>query len=194
MRPEDAAAAAAAGASAVSFILVPGRRRTLTLDEALRVRQAIPSSLVAVAVVAPQPPTAAARLAAALELDALQLHGSWTEEAAGLVRRRVRVLRTWDLEAPPPTEADWLLADLGAGGTGQSWDWRRVRGVGRDVPLILAGGLTPDNVALALDQAEPDGVDVSSGVESEGVKDPLKIRRFCEAAWGWAHERSAGGS
>ena len=74
------------------------------------------------------------------------------------------------------SEADLVLLDHGSGGSGEAFDWSLIREIRRD--FILAGGLTPENVREAVEQTGPAAVDVSSGVETEGRKDPEKIRRF----------------
>lgn len=117
-------------------------------------------------------------------LDLIQLHGDEQPEIVPLVSRPViraiRVGRT----APDPSpwqSADWLMFDAARGGSGESFDWSVLRGVDR--PFLLAGGLTPDNVAEALRATGAAGVDVATGVEhSPGIKDPDKVRAFIDAA------------
>ena len=187
LRPEDALMAFEAGADAVGMILVPGRRRTLTTAAALRVRAAIPAGVLAVGVFLDQPGDQVWNLAGDLELDAVQLQGHEPEDDAARLRERYRVIRAWNL-TPPRPGGDWLLAEPAAGsggGTGVSWDWSQARGAGGGTPLLLSGGLNPENVAEACRQARPDGVDVSSGVEVAGAKDAERIRRFCAAARAW---------
>ena len=186
-RPEDVAAAAEAGADAVGINLVPGRRRSLAREAAARVRAAVPGGVLAAGIFLDQPLEEVLAWADALELDAVQLHGREPQEYVDRVRARYRVLRAWNLEPPRPA-ADWLLVEPGAGadgGSGEGWDWGRARGQGGGTPLVLAGGLTPENVAAACDRARPDGVDVASGVEVEGNKDPGRIARFCAAVRAW---------
>ena len=136
-----------------------------------------------------------ARTAEAVGLDVLQLHGQETPESlAGLPRRVVKAVpvgpgfRVEDALRYADA-ADGILLDTrppgGApsGGTGKAFDWSLARGVREKVGfLMLAGGLTPDNVGKALSAVRPDAVDVSSGVESApGRKDPVKVRAFLDA-------------
>ena len=167
------------------MVLTAGYRRSLDPDDAVAVRRAVPPGVLAVGVFVDEPPEAVERRAAAVGLDAVQLHGREPDAWVAALRRRWRVLRHWDLTDPAP-EADWLLVEPRAGGSGLAWDWSRARGLGTGVPLVLAGGLTPENVAAACAMALPDGVDVSSGVETGGCKNPERMRRFCAAARGWA--------
>src|SRR5690606_20292890 len=132
------------------------------------------------------------QVAASVGLDAVQLHGREGPEVVEEVRRRtgcriikaVRAQDAADLEKLPRYGADALLLDSYhprmAGGTGVPFPWEWVRNVPRgEGELWLAGGLRPDNVRAALEQAQPDGVDVSSGVEAApGIKDGERVRRF----------------
>ena len=192
---EDVHAVAAAGADAFGLILAPGFRRTLSIDEAGRIRAAAPSGLEAVGVFVGQPPEEIAAVAEHVGLDAVQVHGG---AALGGLRARYRILRAWDMQGQEPdgTDADWLLLEPGArrgGGTGQPWDWGRAALHRPRLPFVLAGGLTPETVAAACAASHPHGVDVSSGVENEGHKDPQKIACFCQAARRWAHGEDADG-
>jgi phosphoribosylanthranilate isomerase len=190
-RPEDVEAAAAAGASAVGLVLTPGFRRSLGREEAARVRAAAPPGLWVVGVFVDPDPRTVEEAVADLRLTAVQVHGRGAPPARG----RVPVIRAWAPEAgPPPDDADYLLAEPGAesgGGRGRPWAWAALAGVRWPRPLLLAGGLTPENVAEALEAVRPFGVDVSSGVERDGVKDPERIAAFCGAVARWV--RGAGG-
>jgi phosphoribosylanthranilate isomerase len=126
-------------------------------------------------------------------LDLLQLHGEEPPEAfAGLSRRALKALRVGDDFSPEMAlayegRAAGLLLDTRRagepGGTGRPFDWSRAAGLGQRVGfLMLAGGLTPENVGKAIAVVRPHAVDVSSGVESSpGRKDPARVRAFLEA-------------
>jgi phosphoribosylanthranilate isomerase len=179
-------AAVEGGADALGFVLVPGVRRQVTPEQARSLGERARGRL-RVGVFRGQAPDEVAALAGAAGVDAVEVY---EEETALALRGRFRVLLAWDGRGRPPlAAADWVLCDPGGGGLGAAWDWSRVRGL----PVVLAGGLTPDNVEAALAAARPLGVDVSSGVETRGEKDPAKIRAFCAKVRGWAGHAGAAG-
>lgn len=154
-----------------------------------------------VGVFADQPAHEVNDIADAADLDLVQLSGG---ESADFVRRIERpVLRAVHVhpetgaedvfEAVNGMPAAGVLLDTGSaaarGGTGVTFDWDMAADVARRLPFLLAGGLTPENVASAIDQVRPWGVDVSSGVESDGVKDVEKVRAFVRAAKGAGNGR-----
>ncbi len=193
-RPEDAAAAAAAGVSAVGLVLAPGFRRSLEPAAALQVRAAVPPGVWAVGVFVGQPLAAVRAAVEALALDAVQLHGEGGETVAAALRPICRVVRAWSGSGPPPEQADYVLAEPHAdrgGGFGRPWDWSGAAAWGLPQPLILSGGLDPDNVVAACEAVRPWGVDVSSGVERDGVKDPGRMAAFCAAVRAWAQGHGA---
>lgn len=116
----------------------------------------------------------------------VQLHGSENEgfvretrDATGMpVIRAFRIATRNDLEKAISTEADLMMLDGGIG-EGRAFDWTLLEDVKR--PYILAGGLNPDNVKEAIERLHPFGVDVSSGIETDGIKDQDKMKRFMEA-------------
>ncbi|HEX8253665.1 MAG TPA: phosphoribosylanthranilate isomerase [Thermoanaerobaculia bacterium] len=121
-------------------------------------------------------------------LDLIQFHGTETDDdihALGLPSvKAYRVGETLPNTGAHPS-ADWLLFDTfdekRDGGTGKQFDWSLLAMYPRTKPFFLAGGLTPENVAAAISLVRPDGIDVSSGVESEpGIKDPEKLRNLFE--------------
>lgn len=189
-RHEDLAAAVTAGADAVGFVFVPRSPRHLDPDRAASLSRAVPPFVTRVGLFLDADEDAVRAVLNAAPLDMLQFHG---REQPDFCRQfRLPYLKAVSAAADSlvAAERDYgdaagLLVDShvpgGLGGTGRTVDWNQVR-LGR-LPLILAGGLTPDNVAEAVRTVRPWAVDVSSGVESApGVKDPDAIRRFIEEA------------
>jgi phosphoribosylanthranilate isomerase len=191
---EDAAAAADAGADAVGFVFWPGSPRCVDAHRARSIGACLPASIARVGVFVDACHEELTRTADEAALDLLQLHGDEAPDAfVDLPRRAWKALRVGKDFAPQSAlryarRAAGLLLDGWAadrpGGTGRSFDWARVQPLRAQLRfVILAGGLTPDNVARAVALAAPDGVDVSSGVEAEpGRKDHARLRAFVEAA------------
>ncbi|HVB30121.1 MAG TPA: phosphoribosylanthranilate isomerase [Gemmatimonadaceae bacterium] len=199
-RAEDAAVAAGLGAAYVGVVFAGGPRRQ---DEtsARAVFAGVPRGVARVGVFGPESPAAIAARAVALELTAVQLHADPSPAAIAALRALWpgeiwATVRVAGAELPPGVEelfavADAVLLDAkvagGLGGTGVALPWgdlarqlESVRPAGRR--LVLAGGLRPDNVAIAIRALDPDVVDVSSGVESSvGIKDPARMRAFRDA-------------
>jgi phosphoribosylanthranilate isomerase len=181
---DDAMAAVEAGASAIGFNFYRNSPRYISPTGAAMIAAKIPSSVLKVGVFVDEPTETVAKVALDAGLDVAQLHG--LSEARGM-----RIWRALPANAPIPeelpagTEAiliDTPSADL-RGGTGQTWDWKRVKG--HPWKLIIAGGLDASNVAQAIQEAQPWGVDACSRLEkSPGVKDQEKMRNFIKAARG----------
>ncbi len=188
----DAECAIAAGADFLGFVLVPASPRCISVELVRNLVRDLPRAAKTVGVVADLPLCELRRLLDAAELDLLQLHGHETADTArGLPRERLwkaahlRTPQDVALAATFPVAA--IVADAAVGdrrgGTGQTGDWELARRLAGRTRTILAGGLTPDNVAAAVRQVRPFGVDVSSGVESApGRKDPGKVRDFVQTA------------
>ena len=189
--PEDALLAAEAGASAIGLIFWPNSPRFVDRAMARRIVDALPSFVLRVGVFVDQSLDMLTRTSDDVGLDIIQLHGSERPEMVACLPRRVlkaiRVGTESVLEEVEQYESAAILLDTKdeqrPGGTGQSFDWRLAQQVRAKVPfLVLAGGLTPENVAAAIKSVGPDAVDVSSGVESRpGKKDPVKLKGFMEA-------------
>lgn len=191
-RVEDALAAAGAGADAIGMVFYPASPRAVTAEQARAIVAALPPFVTSVGLFVDMP---AAELAAILDvvpLDLLQFHGDETPDAcSGHGRPYIKALRVrpGDDVAARVREfpgASGVLLDTYVpgipGGTGEAFDWNLVP-VELDKPVILAGGLTPENVGLAVAQVRPYAVDVSGGVEaSRGIKDHDKVRAFIDAA------------
>ena len=189
---DDALAAIDAGADAIGLNLVPSSKRYIERELAARIRAAVGTRAEVVAVVADQSPAELANLRAKTGIEWLQLHGDESPEALSQLLPRaykaVPVATSDDVARAATFAGARLLTDTkvtGAlGGTGQTFDWSLVRRLAEDRPLILAGGLTPDNVRGAVESVRPFGVDVASGVESGDPrhKDIDKVRRFVREA------------
>jgi phosphoribosylanthranilate isomerase len=201
----DIAAVAAARAAYGGFVFFPKSPRHLTFDQALPLMQAAPPGLCKVALVVDADDAALDALTSALPVDMLQLHGHETPGRVAEVKARyglpvmkaVGVAEAGDLAQVMEYAlvADQILVDAkppkGAalpGGNGLAFDWRLVAQRRWLRPWMLAGGLTPDNVAEAVRLTNARQVDVSSGVESApGVKDSARIAAFADAA---RHEKA----
>lgn len=183
-RPEDIDYVNEAMPDFAGFIFVPGRRRFVDPEQAAGLRAGLADGIRAVGVFADAAPAYVKQTAETAGLDVIQLHGNEDEEYIRHVRnetglpviKAVKVETEADVARAVSSPADRILLDNGRGGTGASFDWSLVADVPRD--FILAGGLSPGNVANAIEAVHPWGVDVSSGVETDGYKDPEKIRRF----------------
>lgn len=191
-RPEDAAAAAEAGADAMGLVFAESPRR-VTLEQARAILAALPPFVTPVALFVNETAEQIRETCQALGVRTVQLHGDeppeFARQLAGLcVIKAFRIGGEADLAplaAGYPALAYLLDSKVAGrrGGTGVTLDWTlaaRAASLGR---IILAGGLTPDNVADAVRRVRPYGVDVSSGVECEpGRKDPAKVQAFVAAA------------
>lgn len=187
-RAEDALTAARAGADAIGLVFYAGSPRAVAVERAQEIVQALPPFVATVGLFVDAAPEAIQGALKALRLDLLQFHGDETPEACRAYGRpyikaiRLRPGDDLAVRARAYGDAAAILADAYVeglpGGTGRSLDWTRLpQGLAR--PLILAGGLTPANVAEAVAQVRPWAVDVSGGVEAApGVKDAAKIAAF----------------
>lgn len=201
MRLSDVKAAVDSGADAVGFVVASlSSRRNLSMSAARNLMQDVPVFASKVAVTSNGDSRILSRICARLEPDALQLHRS--------IRQTVRTIRKLHPEVDliiatsvhgdsavaqakrASLISDAVLADSlgpdGMGGTGRTHDWTLTAKIREEIfphPMILAGGLTPTNVHLAINTVKPYAVDVSSGVEARpGIKDPAKIRNFIKNA------------
>jgi phosphoribosylanthranilate isomerase len=200
-RLEDALAACDAGADALGFNFFSGSRRCVTPAVARDIVRRLPPFVTAVGVFVNQPREDVAHIADEVGLQVLQLHGDETpEDCAGFSLPVIKALRadaslTAARVAAYPVRA--VLLDTPAltfGGTGIVFDWTRVGALALPLPVLLAGGLHPGNVADAVRVARPWAVDVASGVESAaGIKDAEAMRRFVRAARSVSLEASSRG-
>ncbi len=188
-RPQDAVAAAEAGADAIGLVFYPQSPRFLSLERAIEVRDALPPFVQTVALFVNPSRAEVDAVLERVRPSMLQFHG---EEMPGFCAgfavpwlKACRVREGVDLLEyfrSYPGAAGWLADAFveGYGGAGKSFDWSLVPAE-RDRPLVLSGGLTKDNAAEAVRRVRPWAVDVSSGVESaKGIKDAAKIAAFIQ--------------
>ncbi len=194
----DALATVAAGADALGFVFVRSTPREITAPGAARLIRRLPPFVARVGLFVDAELSFIRDVIDEAGLDTVQLHGDESPDVCHALRPSVKVLKAFRVrdaetlaQLPLYQEAaDAFLLDAyvpgRVGGTGATFDWEQAVAAKRwGHPLILAGGLTPENVAQAVRRVEPFAVDVSSGVESAlGKKDPDKIRRFVAAAKG----------
>ena len=199
---EHALVAAEAGADFIGVVFAESRRK-VTRRRALEVANAVrrlAKKCEVVGVFAGYSTDEVNRIAENCQLDRVQLSGGETWDFCEKIQRPI--IKT--IHVSPSTTAERAAAEIAAasrvlegkeiaflldtrvgnvrGGTGQTFDWGVAREVTASFPVIVAGGLDPDNVEALINEANPWGVDVSSGVETDGRKDAAKIRAFIEAA------------
>jgi phosphoribosylanthranilate isomerase len=185
---EDALLAVALGADAVGFVFAASPRQvgvTVARDIARR----LPPEVLTVGVFRDELPDRVVEITQAAGLRAAQLHGHEAPETTRWVRERVRYVIQGFVAGSPALEhardhgADAVLIDSATPGSGRVFDWSMAHDAPLGLRIILAGGLDPTNVAQAVEQVRPWGVDVSSGVEaSPGRKDARKLQAFLTEA------------
>jgi phosphoribosylanthranilate isomerase len=187
-REDDAQVAVDCGADAIGLVFYAASPRAVSLEQAARIARQLPAFVTCVGLFVNPRIEEVQDVLAQVPLDCLQFHG---EEPAELCEqfarpyiKAIRVAAHTDIThlAQQYAQARAVLLDTYVkdipGGTGQRFDWDRIPAE-CPKPVILAGGLTPSNVASAIQQVRPYAVDVSGGVEQhKGIKDPAKIRQF----------------
>ncbi|WP_334178758.1 phosphoribosylanthranilate isomerase [Pseudoxanthomonas sp.] len=191
-RAEDVRLAVELGVDYVGLVFAPHSPRRLLLGQARMLRELVPEEIAVVALVMDNPRGDVEQIVESVQPDLLQFHGAEDDALAVSFGRPF-----WKAIAMGGQD-DSVFASLSAypgasgflfdghaageqGGSGQRFDWRRMP-TSTDKPFLLAGGLSPENVGLALRTARPWGVDVSSGLETApGIKDAEKMRRFVDA-------------
>jgi phosphoribosylanthranilate isomerase len=185
---EDALLAVGLGASAIGFILAPSPRQ-LAATKIADIVKRLPADTVTVGVFRDESPERVVAIVNHAGLTGAQLHGHETPATSKYVRERVGlVIKAFPAGSPRLQDADafgadLVLVDAPSPGSGRLVDFSMLEGLVDASRLVLAGGLTPDNVTEAIHRVQPYGVDVATGVESSpGVKDPLKLAAFIAAA------------
>jgi len=193
-RIEDAKAAIDAGADAIGLVFYEPSPRYVRIEQAKAIAALVPAFVSVVALFVNAEPEYVQEVLNNVRIDLLQFHGDEENDFCGQFQRPFikaqRVRQASDVVASSLRFPDALGILLDSykpgvpGGTGETFDWSLIP-ESQTKPLILAGGLTPDNVASAIEQVQPFAVDVSGGVEqSKGIKDPAKIDAFLSEVYG----------
>ena len=185
-RPEDIEAAGELLPEYIGFVFFPGSKRYVAPETARALRAGLNPGIRTVGVFVDEKPETVAKLLSDGTIDLAQLHGSEDEAYLADLRKRTdkplirafRVRGAEDALRAQASSADEILLDAGAG-DGKTFDWSWLRQVKR--PYFLAGGLTPENAGRAVRELKPYAVDVSSGIETGGFKDIVKMRAFVRA-------------
>lgn len=193
---EDAQIAIDSGADAIGFNFYRGSKRFVDERDAAVIIQRIQGAITTVGVFVNHSIAEILETQSIAKFDVIQLHGDETQRFVNELRsetnskiiKAFRVSAEFDVESVDRYNVDAVLLDsfstMEYGGTGNTLDWNiAAKAAARFSDVYLAGGLTPDNVALAIRKVEPSSVDVASGVESSpGKKDPIKVATFIKSA------------
>jgi phosphoribosylanthranilate isomerase len=179
----DALLCAEEGADEIGVVFAPRSKRRVSIAEAKAIRAALPTRLPLVGVFLDAPLAEVLTTASAVGLAAAQLHGAWPAERGDLPLYAALQITSEASLATRPGAAR-LLLDGPSGGSGKSFAWslaRKARAL-QDAPVFIGGGLTAGNVAQAIREAQPAGVDVASGIEGpDGYKEAARVRAFVRA-------------
>ncbi len=168
----------------IGFIFVPGRRRNIAPELAAELKRCLRPEIQAVGVFINEEAERVAQFLREGLIDIAQLHGTEDEDYIKRLRaltgkpliKAFRIDTEEDIRRAEASTADYVLLDSGIGGTGRVFDWTLLEQMKR--PYFLAGGLTVENVRPAVERLHPYAVDVSSGIETDGLKDQIKMREF----------------
>ena len=181
----DVAAVNEAKPDFAGFVIeVPGRRRSVTPEQVKVLVKGLSEETLPIGVFVDAPPELPISLLRDGTLWAAQLHGNEDEDYIEKIQNMTGkpVIKAFSIKTPEDVKralrspADYILLDQGAGGTGETFDWDLVPPVKR--PFFLAGGLAPENLRAAIAKLHPWAVDISSSLETDGKKDPAKIRQL----------------
>jgi phosphoribosylanthranilate isomerase len=186
---DDALLSVAMGADAVGFNFVQGSTRQIAAQVAYDITRRLPPEILTVGIFRNEHPSRVVEVAHKAGVKAVQLHGretaADTQQVATSFRWVIKVFSAGDPNLPRAGEygTDLIMIDGPEPGSGKVFDWSLAGDAPDSMKLILAGGLTPENVGAAIAEVQPWGVDVATGVEkSPGKKDALAVKRFIENA------------
>lgn len=179
----------------IGFVFAKGSRRFVSFEDAEALSMMTDKRISVVGVFRNEAPEAVARLALSGVIDMVQLHGNEDKEYIIKLRAmtKVPIIKAFNIKAQEDVKnaencsADYILFDSAKAGSGRSFDRALIKNVKRE--YFLAGGLDPSNVESEIEALSPYAVDVSSGIESNGVKDEKKMRRFVYAVRNTGNER-----
>ena len=179
----------------IGFVFAKKSRRYVDPAQARKLRAGLNKGISPVGVFVNESPEAIADLVRSGIIDVVQLHGSEDEDFLRKLRELIScpIIKAFSVKTPQDvriaceSSADLILLDSGGGGTGTVFDWDLLEPIRR--PWFLAGGLSPENAADAIRRLAPYGVDVSSGIETDGVKDIQKMSDFVRAVRGAAERK-----
>lgn len=171
----------------IGFVFAKTSKRFVTPQTAEQLRKKLDRKIAVIGVFVNEPVEIVAALLNKGIIDMAQLHGNESEEYITFLRKKTdkKLIKAFsineakNLQAAYDCSADYILFDSGSGGTGKSFDWSILQDFGR--PYFLAGGLNINNVSEAVSRLHPYAVDVSSGVETDGRKDDIKMAAFVNA-------------
>jgi phosphoribosylanthranilate isomerase len=185
---DDALLAVAMGADAVGFVFAPSPRQ-VPVQQVYDITRRLPPEIMTVGVFRDEHPKRVVDIVHRSGVKGAQLHGNESGDVVAEIAKAVRFLvKAYPAGSPLISASgslatDTIMIDGPSPGSGHLFDWSLVGEIPEGMRMILAGGLTPDNVADAVQTVTPWGVDVATGVESApGKKDPLKVKRFIERA------------
>lgn len=190
-RAEDATLAAELGADAIGMVFYEPSPRSVFVPQAIDIVQHLPPWVARIGVFVDADIARVREVVDQVGLTAVQLHGAETPEYIAALGLNVPIIKAmkaepgWQERLTAYAGLPILLDHAGAGspgGTGEMWDWDSFDPSVRPDYFILAGGLTPENIAAAVNQLSPDAIDVASGVEREpGIKDKERLKAFLKA-------------
>lgn len=171
----------------IGFVFSKNSKRYVSPENAEVLRNQLKDGIIPVGVFVDEKIEVIAELVKRHIIEAVQLHGKEDEEYISNLRNLTKctIIKAYRIEKPEDiiaarrTSADYILLDSG-GGSGETFDWSLIQAIQR--PYFLAGGLTPENVKVAIDRLQPFGVDASSSLETDGFKDREKMTAFVNSA------------
>jgi phosphoribosylanthranilate isomerase len=167
----------------IGFVFATKSKRYVSADQAMELKRLLSADIQAVGVFVDEDINQIIHLTKKGIIDVVQLHGSEDNSYIQALKDNINIpiiqaFRIEDIDKVNESKADYVLLDSGAG-SGEVFDWKLIQNIKR--PYFLAGGLTVDNVSKAIERLNPFGVDVSSGIETDGLKDKEKMTAFVKA-------------